>query len=88
MELGVASVIVSAINESGLGEASIYKDYSGRGMGGRTTTAVSTDISMSGVLAVVMEYVIDNPEESEEIVEDIPMSGFCQDSLGKGMVIY
>lgn len=68
--------------DNGDTQAEVVEGYSGRGMYGHETTAVSTDDPIDLLLAAMREAV-ENPDD----VPKIP-GGLSRDSLGTGTVMY
>ena len=68
--------------DNGETQASLMEGYSGRGMGGRETVAVSTDDPVNLLLAAVREAV-ESPDDVPEMPDEL-----MRDSLGKGEVVY
>ena len=75
----------------------IYEDYSGRGMYGKTTTAIQCDNIqdfMGAVGEAFMNMISDASFEGEEYdmsqAEELQkvLSNYSQDSLGMGYIIY
>ena len=75
--------IVTAAESDGL-EVVAYEGYSGRGMYGETTCAVTAS-SLGAVLTAVCRAVQDS-DDPDAIAEDL--RGARTDSLGREMVIY
>ncbi len=67
-----------------------YPAYSGRGMYGRTTcavTAASTKDFSAAVCAAAFNVAGEiGPRERDEMIEEI--RGLAEDSLGRGIVVY
>lgn len=63
-------------------QASLVEGYSGRGMCGRETAAVSTDDPINLLLAAVREAV-EGPDDVPEMPDEL-----MRDNLGKGEVVY
>jgi len=80
-------------------EVKIYKNYSGRGMFGRTTYGVTCD-SASSLLSAVLEYFKNNIVETEDEegdstpseyegknLSEIEFSEFSTDNMGRDKII-
>lgn len=75
----------------------LYEGYSGRGMYGKTTTAITTD-SFTDFFDAVGELMLDMVQDAmfrgeEYDIKDAEelakvLSNLQQDSMGRGMVIY
>lgn len=77
-----AEALVNVIE--GLGyKAEVYDDYSGRGMFGRTTAGVVTDMSKALVEGAVEEMV-----EEDTLDDAEPFLGLNQDSMGLDIILY
>ncbi|MGB5812951.1 MAG: hypothetical protein WBG86_20630 [Polyangiales bacterium] len=78
--------IAEMISEAGADEVTVVEDYSGRGMNGSTTTAIST-FDLGGLLAAVAIAAHEaNDEDAEDIAE--AMSMIKRDQMGLGEVWY
>lgn len=86
MQKELAELLVQIIENNGE-EADLRDDYSGRGMYGDETYAVTCDCGLGYVLGLVLESVKDG-YLTEDDLKDIKSFGFRQDSMGLGMVIY
>ena len=84
MKKRVAELVVAAIISSD-GEAEIYEDYSGRGMFGKTTTAVVTDLSSE---LVVKSIMVDGYSFEDEGFDLDEVTDFKGDSLGLSNIYY
>ena len=75
-------------------EISLYEDYSGRGMYGKTTFGVSGDEYDLGTAAIEamnqLMYEADDVDEAREIAVDFAQNVFrgCRDNMGLGMIWY
>ena len=89
--------LAEKIAEYSHGDVEVLEEYSGRGMYGKTTTALTAD-SLSSILVGVV-YAAASIAESEFYEEDIEedctiddlaefAEDMSQDSLGLGIVIY
>lgn len=80
----LAEVICTIIVNEG-DEAELYEKYSGRGMFGRHTTGITTNLTLSRVFGLIIgnaEKLCDNGE-SMFVAEDL-----SQDQLGMDYIIY
>jgi hypothetical protein len=69
-----------------LPDAEIREDYSGRGMFGKTTCAITGEFTTGEIVMAVAELVYDSHDEMDEFnPQDFY---FHTDSMGLGMVIY
>lgn len=68
--------------DGGKTRASLVEGYSGRGMRGRETAAVSTDDLVNLLLEAVREAV-ERPDDVPEMPDEL-----MRDDLGKGEVVY
>ena len=66
-------------------DSEIYENYSGRGMYGRGTTALTGDFTISNILASVIEHADQFIEEGESIFCGEMLS---QDNFGQDNVVY
>lgn len=92
MELKHAEFIVNILENAGE-EATIRKDYSGRGMYGDTTTAIETDLHPVQWIPIIFAWVNENihEEPSADVWGggQIPdFDSFRIDNMGLGWVIY
>ena len=68
----------------------LRKDYSGRGMFGKTTAAVTFDSLVgfqSALMAAALELGSCNKRGTQEIRDEL-LGGFASDSMGHGIVVY
>ena len=85
---------VELLNQQGGCIATLHPDYSGRGMYGEVTPAISLDGNRSGVLvgAAIMAIVCERDStEPDDLYDDLCDSGVLptrSDSLGLGMIYY
>ncbi len=81
--------VAHAIVEAGNGEVEIYENYSGRGMFGKCTTAITCDQSQQvfALARAVRNATRDNDEKLVEELLDFSQS-MKSDSLGLGMIYY
>lgn len=84
MDANLAYLLAEIADEWG---AEVVDDYSGRGMYGDTTHAVTLDASGVEVLMCVLERVQDG-SLTEDDLDDIKIKRLRSDSMGLGMVIY
>ncbi|MDH5183997.1 MAG: hypothetical protein OEX12_08925 [Gammaproteobacteria bacterium] len=86
MELKLAKLLVTVLEDHGE-EASIYEDYSGRGMYGGVTVGVSTSAYLSTIMTCIIvaadQFVDYN---NEPLFRD--MDTLRSDSLGVGFILY
>lgn len=85
MELELAKQITWSLNEMGF-DAILRKDYSGRGMYGRTTSGVEGNFNTGDALAAVInsaDWFVDDDGYSKFNVDNLR-----QDSMGLGSIIY
>ena len=75
-----ATDIVEYLQESGI-EATLYEDYSGRGMYGKTTAAVVTD-SATDVAFALGALIAAEKEEVPDLVQ------VQTDGMGRQIVVY
>lgn len=89
MDKRIAEIIVEACEENDV-EASIYEDYSGRGMYGKTTTGVVVSGSACDVLVAVIQSAHLFCHECCESDEDalLNLRSIRQDNMGRDMIIY
>lgn len=94
MKLETAKLLKAAANHAGI-DLEINEDYSGRGMYGRTTTAIEVESSndIFAILAVFVDESFDIDHESNlveadryEAMEDI--ASIKSDSLGRQVIFY
>jgi tRNA(Ile2) C34 agmatinyltransferase TiaS len=64
----------------------IYEDYSGRGMFGETTTAITFDSNLEFYEAIA-DVMVNEEQEQREMVADF-LRNIQKDSLGNGIIIY
>jgi hypothetical protein len=85
MRVEVANALHAAAEELGI-DARLDENYSGRGMCGRSTAAVSFD--SPGQLAASAVLAANSPEKSWgiDLVEEL--LGLRQDSLGRQTIFY
>lgn len=86
MDLKLAELLCSILEDEGE-DVSIDEEYSGRGMYGDTTAAITGDFSPSILLMLVLERVKDG-WLTEDVLEDVKLKSLRQDSMGLGVVIY
>jgi len=88
MQLEVAKKLVASADEVGV-ELEVLEDYSGRGMFGKSTTAVEFN-TVQDLFAAFYSLGMDDGQESEESgeSEEINFSSLRIDSLGKSQIIY
>ena len=89
MDAETAKGIVDAADIEGI-EIQLREDYSGRGMYGRTTSAIVVD-SWGELLAGVARYAGDlDPIEQDEQIERLceELHTLRSDSMGRGFVVY
>ena len=87
MQLELAEILAEMINDFG-DSAEVRKDYSGRGMYGKGTAAIITNVNFGRILAMVIEaadmFVDAGGDSIFENVDD-----FSIDNMGKSdYVIY
>jgi hypothetical protein len=88
MDKELAVKLVEVLSD--VAKTELYEDYAGRGMYGKTTTAVVFNGSLASVLSSVIcmadEFCID------EEMEGLPEAKFCPtlrtDSMGRDIIIY
>lgn len=85
MQLEVAKKLVASADEVGV-ELEIVEDYSGRGMFGKSTTAVRFD-TVQDLFTAFYSLGLDDGQEPDES-EEINFSSLSIDSLGKSQIIY
>ena len=83
MEKSHAEWIAEAIIQTDIGGASVQV-YSGRGMYGKKTHAVVTDVRIADIL----RCCIMSANESPELVPEVEDEEWQQDEMGLGIVIY
>jgi hypothetical protein len=89
MDASLAKAIVDAVEGSGL-EISIYPDYSGRGMYGKTTTGVVVDHESTfnqALVSLAYEMGRDGDDEKMEQLFDV-VKKLRRDNLGEDKIIY
>lgn len=74
--------------ENGGEECRLHEVYSGRGMYGKTTYAISFDFGVWYMMALVVEQCRAEVTLAEDWDNVPEFGGFRQDSLGCGTVIY
>ena len=81
-----AEFIVEAAENEGLSGVEIYKNYSGRGMYGDTTFAITAD-NLPDLFAATLRFALEEETdgENEGLLDNFDL---CQDSMGLGVVIY
>ena len=87
MELKHAQFLVAAADYNG-NEATLRKDYSGRGMMGKTTVGVVVDhalILFADVVTYIKEMSLENPDFLKEVPD---FESFHTDNMGQGFIIY
>ena len=94
MDLELAETLVQVLEDEGI-EAELRESYSGRGMYGRETAGV---VLREGNVGDIVQAVINNascfiaeenePVEFFDLSERFTVSGFRQDSMGTGIIIY
>lgn len=91
MKTNEAEFIVDALEASGI-EASVYSNYSGRGMYGETTDGVVTGDIASIAPAIVrfMAEDEDNFKKAMRLVEEgcFPVNGYRLDNMARDYIIY
>jgi hypothetical protein len=83
MKIETAKAIVEAAESIG-SEASVYEDYSGRGMYGKTTAGVVLS-SMTAAIAAAAAAVAD-ADEPRDMADDL--GNLSWDSMGRDIIIY
>jgi hypothetical protein len=78
-------------------DLSLHENYSGRGMYGKTTTAITGD-SMNDLMAAIGELFFEMVLDAKDMGEDYDTTGakdlkdvllnLQQDSLGRGYIFY
>jgi hypothetical protein len=87
MNAETAEFLRLAADYCGNQEVSVM-EYSGRGMGGSTTTALSLE-SLPMLLADVLQFVKEQSQENAHFAQKIPdATDFRTDKLGRGLVLY
>jgi hypothetical protein len=89
MDATLAKAIVDAVEGSGL-EISVYPDYSGRGMYGKTTTGVVVDLESTfnqALVSLAFEIGRDCDEEKMERLF-FTVGKLRRDNLGEDTIIY
>lgn len=87
MKLELAKMIVDALEQNG-DEAELRKDYSGRGMYGKTTAAIVTEASPILIGFLAAQSICDNEGEEglfDFDTRDLPKQS---DSMGLSKVYY
>ncbi len=92
MKLETATAIAAAADESGL-DVQVREGYSGRGMGGKGTTALvydsETDLRRSIAVAAVRvsedQGAVDQTQTLDDFLEDLD---FERDQMGRGWIVY
>ena len=80
----LAEVLVECLHNYDI-EATIYENYSGKCMYGKTTTGLEGEFTLTDVLAAVIHSADLLVEDGEAIFVGEDLS---QDSLGLGYIIY
>jgi hypothetical protein len=90
MDATLAKAIVDAVEGSGL-EISVYPDYSGRGMYGKTTTGIVTSDDDKPFLVAILQLAYENgvrgdEEEMDHLLQAV--GNLRRDEMGQGTIIY
>ena len=86
MEMELAEKLVFVLNECGF-DASVYENYSGRCMYGKSTPGVDTEASIGDILTSVIMFADEFIDRSNyPLFNDIKK--IRSDQLGLGMIYY
>lgn len=86
MRIDIAEEIISAARDMGT-DINLHEDYSGRGMYGDTTAAISGDLNnIIAAVAMAASTLQDNHRKLEDLV--VAMQNISTDSYARQIIVY